>query len=265
MSAASRSLSALGGLFLLLLVVSLFVVPAVQTLVDPDDADFPGGRWGIAIMLLGFASVPGTGAVMLLRRAIRGAASDSVATAPAPIRPQTDAPVSPAAALPVERAPAIAAARPSPESTLAVASAPPLAPASAPPGSDARPAPTWIERVRPIVANLLLTSFGRGVLTAAVSVPMMIAWPQAAPNIGPMALTIFSIVDPLPMAARASWWRNAFISGTVWFVLFIVIAAATDIVSDQPDVQIGFILPLMAYPAAMALSSVIRLLQWLSS
>jgi hypothetical protein len=264
MSAASRSLSALGGLFLLLLVVSLFVVPAVQTLVDPDDIDFPGGRWGVAIMLFGFAAVPGTGAMMLLRRAIRGGAPGSETVEPAPIQSQTEALLTPAAPPPVELAPPIPGASPS-DSTPGVASESPLSRAGAPERADAQRKAASIARVRPIVARLLLTSFSRGALTALVSVPMMIAWPQAAPNIGPMALTIFSIVDPLPMAVRPSWWRHAFISGTVWFVLFIIIAAATDIVSDQPDVQIGFILPLMAYPAAMALSSVIRLLQWLSS
>jgi hypothetical protein len=46
-------------------------------------------------------------------------------------------------------------------------------------------------------------------------------------------------------------------------VLFLVTAATTDIVSDQPDVPIRFILPVMVYPAAMALSGLIRFLQWL--
>lgn len=259
MGAASRGLSALGGLFLLLLVVSLFVAPAVQTLVDPDDADFPGGRWGIAIMLLGFAAVPGTGAVMLLRRAIRGPAPEPGAVEPAPTRPPANSPLTPAVPASVGRAEAIATATTPPlESSSAAASELPLSRARVPETVDDRRDPAAMSRLRPIVANLLLTSFGRGVLTALVGVPMMIVWPQAAPNIGPLALTIFSVVDPLPMAARPSWWRNAFISGTVWFVLFLVTAATTDIVSHQPDVQIGFFLPMMVYPAMMMLSALIR-------
>ena len=74
----SRFFSALGGLFLLLLAFSLFGVPIVETLADPENADFPGGASGIVFMLLLMASVPLVGGVVLLRRAIRGATPDQL-------------------------------------------------------------------------------------------------------------------------------------------------------------------------------------------
>src|SRR5262245_64508460 len=78
----SRFLSAVGGIVLLLLAFSLFVVPIVQTLAEPEYADFPGGAFGIVTMLLLMASVPLFGAVVLLRRAVRGATSGHSTTGP---------------------------------------------------------------------------------------------------------------------------------------------------------------------------------------
>ena len=108
--------------------------------------------------------------------------------------------------------------------------------------------------------GLVRTSAGLAFVTALVSVPATI-WRDTAPFIGAFALTIFSLIDPLANIRQRSWWAGAFVSAASWFVLFLVTVAATDIVSDQPSVPLRFILPLMAYPAAMALSGLI--LQWL--
>jgi hypothetical protein len=92
----------------------------------------------------------------------------------------------------------------------------------------------------------------------------MIIWRDAAPSMGPIALTIFSSIDPLANIARRSWWGGAFVSAASWFVLFLVTALTSDAVSNQPAVQLGFILPLMVYPVVMALSGLIRFLLWLA-
>jgi hypothetical protein len=216
-------------------------------------------------MLLGMASVPGTGAVLLFRRALRRIETDRPAleATPTVVQPQPPATELPDAVtsepVTVDEVAATgepASAAPEPSASVASTSRTPL---------DRRGGLPWMTRLQPALRNLIGTSFGRGVLTAVISVPLMIAWRDAAPSIGPMALTIFSLVDPLPMATKPSWWRNAFVSGTVWFVLFLLTNATADIVSDQPDIVIGFILPLLAYPAAMAVSALIRMMRWLST
>jgi hypothetical protein len=352
MGSVSRFFSALGGLFLLLLAFGLFGVPIVQTLADPENADFPGGAFGIVIMLLLMASVPVFGAVVLLRRAIRGATPDHSTTdrateAGRPL-PATSRPGSVASTLtPVEAVPAHAEdsqrAAPLPLGAGGVREAEPVSTASAPAVAATIPTSTtttrtkrtWItmtglavaligvffelsalgyfasEQGNPVGAtlamllaalplwlglrmarggdpdlgrgflkdlgagrstlmtrttltNLLGTSFGRGVLTVLIGVPLMIAWRELGPLTGPYAMTIFSFVDPLPMAVQAHWWRNAFISGTVWFVLYLIFAATVQILTNQSDAIIGFILPFIAYPAMMALSGAIRFFQWVS-
>ena len=110
---------------------------------------------------------------------------------------------------------------------------------------------------------LVRTSAGLAFVIALVSVPAMIIWRDAAPFIGPFALTIFSLIDPLTNIGRRSWWGGAFVSAASWFVLYLVTGVTTDAVSNQPDVQIGFVMPLLVYPATMALSGLIRFLAWL--
>jgi len=111
--------------------------------------------------------------------------------------------------------------------------------------------------------TLVRTSAGFAFVTALVSVPAMIVWRELAPLIGPFALAVFSLIDPFTNIGRRSWWPGALVSAASWFVLYLVTAVTTDVVSDDPDAQIGFILPLMVYPAAMALSGLIRFLSWL--
>jgi hypothetical protein len=110
---------------------------------------------------------------------------------------------------------------------------------------------------------VLRTSAGLAFVIALVSVPALIIWRDAAPFTGPLALTIFSLIDPVANVGRRSWWGGAFVSAASWFVLYVVTGVTTDAVSNQPDVQIGFIMPLLVYPATMALSGLIRFLAWL--
>jgi len=265
MGTAMRFITALGGVVLIAFAFGLFGYPIIETIAEPEYADFPGGAAGIVVMLLLMGSVPFGGGVLLIRRAARGGPRDQTITDDQRGLPEssTPAPAAPVADL-VEPASSIA-------SSMDAATATDEPPAIEPCGTTMGVAPVPIEasdlraRVgqlrRPI--GLVRTSAGLAFVTALVSVPAMIIWRDAAPFIGPFALTIFSLIDPLANISQRSWWVGAFVSAASWFVLFLVTGATTDIVSDQPDVQIGFILPLMAYPAAMALSGLIRFLQWL--
>jgi hypothetical protein len=358
MGTAMRFITALGGMVLIAFAFGLFGYPIIETIAEPEYADFPGGAAGIVVMLLLMGSVPFGGGVLLIRRAARGGPSDQTITGDLRGLPEssTPAPPPPAADV-VESAPPI-------ESSMDAATATEVAAAIEPRGTTMPVAPVPIEATTPVQplqtrrgtedvlpqrrrrtwvamlglaialgvllfdavivlgaisdntlfqgANglilvvfvllsaipllgglrlahavdpemgrrfisdlragvgslrrpigLVRTSAGLAFVTALVSVPAMIIWRAAAPSIGPFALTIFSLIDPLANIRQRSWWIGAFVSAASWFVLFLVTSATTDIMSNQPDVQIGFILPLMAYPAAMALSGLIRFLQWL--
>jgi hypothetical protein len=357
MGTAMRFITALGGVVLIAFALGLFGYPIIQTIAEPEYADFPGGAAGIVVMLLLMGSVPFGGGVLLIRRAARGGPRDQTITDDLRGLPEcsTPAPPPPVADV-VELAPPI-------ESSMDAAAATDVPAAIEPRGTTMPVGPVLIEASTPVQplqttrdtegvlpqrrprtwlamlglaialsvflvdavivlgafsddslsqgANglilvffvllsaipllgglrlahagdpemgrrfisdlrarlgqlrhpigLVRTSAGLAFVTALVSVPAMIILRDAAPSIGPFALTIFSLIDPLANIRQRSWWVGAFVSAASWFVLFLVTVATTDIVSDQ-DVQIGFILPLMAYPAAMALSGLIRFLQWL--
>lgn len=338
MGTAMRFIMAVGGVILIAFALGVFGYPIIETIAEPEYADFPGGAAGIVVMLLLMGSVPFGGGVLLIRRAMRGGPRDqtmtddvrdrrssvtpapphqvaSVVESPPPIESSMDAAVATdvsaelaaiesggtttvvlpqrrrrtslamlglAIALAVFLFDAFVVAGAFMDSSLAqgrnrlilgfflLLSAIVLFGAlrlahAGDPEMWGRFISDFSARVgqlrRPI--RLVRTSAGLAFVTALVSVPAMIIWRDAAPSTGPFALTIFSLIDPLANIRQRSWWVGAFVSAASWFVLFVVTAATTDIVSDQPDIQIGFILPLMAYPAAMALSGVIRFLQWL--
>lgn len=359
MGTAMRFITALGGVVLIAFALGLFGYPIIETLAEPEYADFPGGAAGLVVMLLLMGSVPFGGGVLLIRRAVRGGPRDQTINDDLRGLPEsgTPAPPSPVAGV-VESAPSIessmdaAAATDIAAAIEAGGTAMPVAPVpieastpvqplqttrdteSVPPQRTRR---TWLAMLglaialgvflvdavivlgafsddslsqganrvilvlvllfsavpllgglrlahvgdpgmgrrfitdlgarvgqlrRPVV--LVRTSAGLAFVTAIVSVPAMIIWRDAAPFIGSLALTIFSLIDPLANIRQRSWWVGAFVSAASWFVLFLVTAATTDILSDQPDIVMVFLLPLMAYPAAMALSGLIRFLRWLA-
>ncbi|WP_110173497.1 hypothetical protein [Luteitalea pratensis] len=357
MGTAMRFITASGGVVLIVLAWGLFGYPIIQTIAEPEYADFPGGAAGIVVMLLLMGSVPFGGGVLLIRRAVRGAARDQTITDDVRGLPQssTSAPASLVAGV-VEAAPPIASSL----DIAATAVPPEIEPrgttiAGAPVGTetntpvqppqttrdteDVRPQRkrrTWLAMLGLAIAlgaflfdaivvlgavtddtlslganvvilvgflllsaipllgglrlahagdpemgrrfvidlraragqlrhplGLVRTSAGLAFVIALVSMPAMITWRDASPIIGPYAMTVFSFIDPLVNIRRPSWWGGAFVSAASCFVLFLVTAVTTDAVTNQPDVQIGFILPLMVYPATMALSGLIRFLLWL--
>ena len=315
MGTAMRFITAFGGVVLIAFALGASGYPIIQTIAEPEYADFPGGAAGLVVMLLLIGSVPFGGGVLLIRRAMRGGTPDhainpesSTPTPPpvpvAPVPIEASAPVQPLETIRL-KADTPRANTPRAMLGLAIAlgvflfdavivlgafsdgslsqganvvilvlvlllSAVPLLGGlrlayAGDPGMGRRfitDLGAWAGQLRHPV-SLVRTSAGLAFVTAIVSVPAMIIWRDAAPSIGPFALTIFSLIDPLANIRQRSWWAGAFVSAASWFVLFLVTAATTDIVSGQPDVVIRFILPLMVYPVAMALSGLIRFLQWL--
>jgi hypothetical protein len=318
MGTAMRFITALGGVVLIGFALGLFGYPIIETIAEPEYADFPGGAAGIVVMLLVMGSVPFGGGVLLIRHAARRGPRVQPITGKLGRRSTSIMPVAPRPVADVVASAATiessmdAAVLPQPRRRtwlamlgLAIATVVFVVDALVVSGAfidgsllqgtnvlilvffvllsaiplvgglrlahagDPEMGRRFISDVganaghlrRPI--GLVRTSAGLALVTALVSVPAMIIRRDAAPSIGPFALTIFSLIDPLANIRQRSWWVGALVSAASWFVLFVVTAATTDIVSDQPDVQIGFIVPLMAYPAAITLSALIRFLQWL--
>jgi hypothetical protein len=252
MTLVSRLVSALGGLILLGLAWGLFGYPIVQTIQDPAEDDFPGGKAGVVIMLLLMGSVPLGGGIMLIRRALHSHPTDTGAAAPAGSRSASNA--SGTTALPAGAPPAAVAAVATPQPTSSAATSPAAVAAIA------RAASIGRERRAALLARLQ-TSFGLGAALLAVAMTLSIAFRAAAPLIAPLALLIFSLIDPLMNVGRPSWWRGTFGSALGWFVLYIVLAPMIDVLSDDPDATIGFVLPFAAFPLMVALSGVLRLFE----
>lgn len=110
------------------------------------------------------------------------------------------------------------------------------------------------------LARLARSSAGLGLAAALVGIPLMIIFRRQAHVIGLIAMTVYSVTDPAMNVTRRSWWHGAYVSGTVWFVLFLVLAATTQFVTGSRDIVIVYMLPMAAYPVAMAVSGVVRLL-----
>jgi hypothetical protein len=112
---------------------------------------------------------------------------------------------------------------------------------------------------------LLRTSGGLALATAIVAIPMMIVSRAGSGVVGMMASMVFSIVDPVLNLFRQSWWRGAFVSAGTWFLLFVAFAAIANGLQPMHEGAMIFLLPMMVYPAALALSGVIRLVMWAST
>jgi hypothetical protein len=67
MGTAMRFITALGGVVLIAFALGLFGRPIIETIAEPQYADFPGGAAGIVVMLLLMGSVPFGGGVLLIR------------------------------------------------------------------------------------------------------------------------------------------------------------------------------------------------------
>jgi hypothetical protein len=95
MGTAMRFITALGGVVLIAFALGLFGRPIIETIAEPEYADFPGGAAGIVVMLLLMGSVPFGGGVLLIRRAARGGPRDQAIADDLRGLPESSTPASP--------------------------------------------------------------------------------------------------------------------------------------------------------------------------
>jgi hypothetical protein len=76
------------------------------------------------------------------------------------------------------------------------------------------------------------------------------------------AVSLFSIADPFLILRQRSWWLGALLSAPSWIVMTVLLANVADSVARLREGLMIFMLPAMAYPIALAISGLIRLVIW---
>ena len=107
--------------------------------------------------------------------------------------------------------------------------------------------------------RLVSTSPGLAVLLMAVVLPLMLAGPGVTVWAAFAAVLLFSIADPFLILGRGSWWLGATLSFPSWIVLFLILGGTATKVANLREGATIFVLPMMVYPAALAISGLIRL------
>jgi hypothetical protein len=109
----------------------------------------------------------------------------------------------------------------------------------------------------------LRTSLGLGLATAGVSLALMYALQPAAALIAFVAVTAYPLADAALNTWRRSWWLGAALSVAVWLPVFGLLTEVADGLNHLRESMMVFLLPFMLYPAALALSGLVRLaLRW---
>jgi hypothetical protein len=107
-------------------------------------------------------------------------------------------------------------------------------------------------------AQLAASPVRRAALALLIALLGFFLAPRGARWVGVFAaITVYSIADPIINTFRSRWWLNA-IKSLVGFVLLFI---ASGLIGDADRIGEGgmiFILPLMMYPVALALSGLIR-------
>ena len=109
---------------------------------------------------------------------------------------------------------------------------------------------------------LLRTSIGLAFVIAMVSLPLILIAGQASILVALGATTLFAAVDPLFNFTRRSWWLGAILSAGSWLALFAILSAAADKVAPMREGAMVFMLPMMIFGGAIALSGFARLWIW---
>jgi hypothetical protein len=92
-----------------------------------------------------------------------------------------------------------------------------------------------------------------------VCVPFILLLREAALLVGMAGLCLYPLLDVARILSQPSWWRAAAFSVLGWIGLFIAIMGATESVRHLGEDAMVFLLPLMLYPIALAVSGVVRL------
>ena len=110
--------------------------------------------------------------------------------------------------------------------------------------------------------RFISTSPGFAWLLMVVVLPLMAAGPGVAAWAAFAGVFLFSIADPFLILRRGSWWLGATLSFPSWIVLFLVLGGTATKVANLREGATIFVLPMMVYPAALAIAGLIRLVTW---
>jgi len=116
-----------------------------------------------------------------------------------------------------------------------------------------------------VLGSALLTTAGLAAVTVLVGVPTMLIWRRGSGIVGMMALTAFSVADPVLIAFRRSWWLDALVAASTWTLLLIVFGAVANAIEPMHEGAMIFLLPMMVFGGALGLSGIVRFVRWASA
>src|SRR5262245_5150550 len=91
---------------------------------------------------------------------------------------------------------------------------------------------------------------------APMMIPSGAGWPVSL-----IALCLLSVAAPLACALGANWWLNSFLTAFAWIVTFVAVSEMPGTKTLREGAMV-YMLPMMIYPIAGAVSAVIRLVRW---
>ena len=115
------------------------------------------------------------------------------------------------------------------------------------------------------LAAALTTSFGLAFATGSVTLVLMFIDRRTAPITAMFGLTVFSAVDPILVLMRNSWWLGAAMSVGTWMMLVLVLVITAQAMQPMGEGSLIFLLPMMVFGGALALSALIRLVMHLGT
>jgi hypothetical protein len=97
------------------------------------------------------------------------------------------------------------------------------------------------------------------VALGTVGIPLILLAGDDGFQVALWALCLYPILDVPRILGCSSWWRGAILSFTGWFSLFVALPATVSVVRPLDAGSLVFLLPFMMYPAALAISGLVRL------
>lgn len=98
-----------------------------------------------------------------------------------------------------------------------------------------------------------------GVVLAAISIPLILLFPQIRLVVVLVALCLYPLLDLPRTLARSSWWLGALLSAVGWCILFLTLTGVAESVQRIGEDAMVLLFPFMLYPAALVLAGVVRL------
>ena len=103
-----------------------------------------------------------------------------------------------------------------------------------------------------------------GLAIVILCVPLIALTGAAGTFIAFGAMCLYPILDVPRTLGRRSWWLSAAISAVVWIVAFGMLTLTADAVGPIGEAGLIFVVPMMMYPLALAISGLVRLEGFLS-